>query len=143
MSEDDRPVVVNTGKGVTRQSMKSEVDINLIVGRFMKTGQLSHLERREKIFADVSDIGDYRECLERVQAVQDAFFKEVPAKIRERFGHNPARFLEFISDPRNADEMVAMGLRKKPDDVPAKPVDEVPGPGVQARGADGRFESPR
>lgn len=143
MSMDKRPVRVDTGEGSTRQSMKDEVDINKIVSRFMKTGQLSHLERREKLFADVSEIGDYRECLERVQSVQDAFFKEVPAKIRERFGHNPARFLEFISDPRNGDEMVKMGLRKKPEDGPAKPVDEVPGPGVQHRGADGRFESPK
>lgn len=140
---DKVPLRVDTGPGSTRQSMRDEVDINKIVGRFMKTGQLSHLERRSKLFADVSDIGDYRECLERVQTVKDAFFKEVPAKIRERFGHNPALFLDFIADPRNAEEMVTMGLRKKPDEVPAKPVDEVPGPGVQARGADGRFESPR
>lgn len=141
---DKRPTRVETGEGRTRQSMRDEVDINKIVGRFMKTGQLSHLERRSAIFADVSEIGDYRECLERVKSVQDAFFKEVPAKVRERFGHDPARFLEFISDPRNADEMVELGLRKKPEVAEAKkpPVDEVAGPGVQHRGVDGRFESP-
>lgn len=130
------------GPSRTRQSEKANCDINVIVSRFMKTGQVSHLQQRQRMYADVSEIGDYRKCLERVEYV-DRVFRTLPAKTRERFGHSPDNFLMFLQDGRNIDEAIALGI--VPDPEAAKPpvVDEVPGPGVQHRGADGRFESPK
>jgi phage internal scaffolding protein len=42
-------------------------------------------------------------------AAQDSFLA-LPAKIRSRFGNDPALFVEFASDEANKDEMKALGL---------------------------------
>ena len=39
-------------------------------------------------------------------------FEELPATIRKKFENDPAKFLDFVNDERNADEMVELGLRE-------------------------------
>lgn len=97
------------GKGRTRQSMKDECDINRILGRFKQSGMITHVAQRSPVYADVSDVTDYREAVERVERT-DEFFQGLPAKVRAKFGHDPVSFLDFMSDPGNEAEARDLGL---------------------------------
>lgn len=103
-----RPVIHCTEDKFTVQSARDECDINRIVARFEKSGILPTIDR-VGIFVDVSNVGDYREALERVETAREAFMR-LPAVARERFDNDPATFLDFMADPANEPEAVKLGL---------------------------------
>lgn len=93
---------------MARQSEAAECDINRIVAQFTKTGVLPQ-GFAEGVFSDVSEIGDYREAMERVR-LADREFMKLPPQVRAEFGNDPLAFVEFAVQPENRDQMVAMGL---------------------------------
>lgn len=112
---------------LTRQSMKDECDINIIMGRYLKTGVLSHVSRDNPVFADVSDLPDYRESVERVKSA-DALFNSLDAGVRAKFGNDTAAFLDAVMDPGREAELVALGVLKAaevPPEVVAKRSEDV------------------
>lgn len=111
-----RPDVVSDATGLdcsqdedmTKQEFKAEVDINTIVRRYNLTGELPQGVRMPE-YGDFSGISDYREAVTVVRQANEAF-AAMPAEIRERFGHDPAAFVEFCEQPENLEEARRMGL---------------------------------
>lgn len=104
-----------------RQSEAADCDINRIVAQFYRTGLLPE-GFTTGVFADVSEISDYRSALERMQLAQEEFMK-LPPQLRARFDNDPLSFVEFAANPANEAEMVAMGLleaRKPPEGAAAR-----------------------
>lgn len=93
--------------GKTDQSQARETDVNWIMERFAKTGVLP--QAKPGIFADVSSGMDFRDALHIVMHAEEQFMS-LDAQTRRRFDNEPAQFLDFVSDPKNAEEMVKMGL---------------------------------
>jgi len=109
-----------------KQYFKDECDINNILNRFEKTGILPDLIKQNPQYGDFSELPDYQQAIELVQKAQEQF-TSLSAKIRDRFENDPAKFLEFATDPKNIDEMVTLGLATKIEpDVPEEPVDPAP-----------------
>ncbi len=110
----------------TRQSEMDACDINKIVSRYRTTGVLP-ANKNAGIYADVSEMGDYRTAVDQVR-VADTLFMKLPAATRTKFNNDPATFLDFVSDEDNLDEMIEMGLVKKAaPEVPPVPIEEPPG----------------
>nr|WAE43295.1 MAG: internal scaffolding protein [Microviridae sp.] len=112
-------------KTLTQQHFAEDVDVNTIVARALKTGILGNpdsINAREAVFADVSAIGDYNVCLNRIIAAQSAFM-ELPVNIRTKFDNDPAKMLNFLNNPANFDACIEMGLLVKRE--PVKPVEPV------------------
>ncbi len=109
---------VGFDKSRTRQSEAKDADINNIVARYDRTGVLPTIGR-EGFYADVSQVGDYRDALERVRVADEAFM-QLPAKVRAKFDNDAAQFLDWTSDPGNREEMRELGL------IEADPADEPP-----------------
>lgn len=105
----------------TQQSMKDEADINVIVGRFLKTGMMPQGAVAPQ-YADYEGIFDYQTAQNALIAGREAFMK-IPAQIRERFHHSPQAFMEFCSKEENLEEMRKMGLA-----IPAKKTEDKPAP---------------
>jgi len=66
---------------------------------------------------------DYHEAL-NIVADAESMFEELPSTIRAQFENDPHKFLEFVQDPNNLDEMRELGLAKPPtlsDKEPDKP----------------------
>lgn len=97
------------GESLTKQALAYEADVNVIVARYIKTGDATAFNLSPGRFADVSDIGDYASCLANVEAARAAF-AELPAKVRDQFGNDPANLLEAASDPRRRSELEAAGI---------------------------------
>lgn len=114
---------------LVKQEFLEESDINVIIGRFVRGGGISYVNKVAPMFADVSNVGDYASCLRMVMEAEEAFMM-LPANLRARFGNDPAQVLAFLRDERNRDEAVALGLVVPPAPVvaavPASPV-VVPG----------------
>ena len=93
----------------TKQSFMDECDITKIISQYRRTGIVTHLNRAQAVFEDVSEMGDYRQALQQVEYAQ-TLFMELPSKVRARFDNDPAAFLDFVTDPANLEEVQEMGL---------------------------------
>lgn len=94
---------------LTHQCFKDDCDVNNIMARWVKDGLVAHVNQYQGRYEDVSSAEDYHTSLTRVIAAQDAF-DSLPATIRARFENDPGKFLDFVGDPSNVDEMDKLGL---------------------------------
>lgn len=110
---DCREVDPKTGEFVyvtrTKQADKDGCDINKILARYVKTGQLPDLIRKDARYGDFASVPGYQESLEIISKAQEQF-EALGARVRERFHNDPAEMLAFCSDPKNAKEMIELGL---------------------------------
>ena len=114
----------------TKQSFQAECDINGILARYEKTGLISHVKQNQPMYADLVGASDYHSSLNMVIQAQEAF-QALPSKIRERFENDPARFLAFMENPKNQDEMIELGLATRRSSLPSdgpRPTDSAVGP---------------
>lgn len=93
----------------TEQHHKERCDVNKIVSKYVRTGIIDHIKDRSGIYGDISGVEDFRGCLQKVQNVTNHFMS-LPAEIRDKFSNNPAKFLDYLKDPKNYDEIVELGL---------------------------------
>lgn len=105
-------------KGLTKQSDAKDCDINAIFKRFERTGQLPDAIFQNPLYGDFSNVPDYQEALHIVRKAEEQFAL-LDVTIRNRFDNDPAKFLGFVQDPKNIDEMDKMGLLK-PEAVKAR-----------------------
>lgn len=109
---------VNIYPSLTKQSDADAADINKILERYQRTGQLPDLIKAEPQYGDFSDVGSYQDAVQRVQLAHFQF-DNLDAHIRKRFQNDPAQFLAFASNPNNASELVKLGLATSK--APVKP----------------------
>lgn len=92
---------------LTIQSEKDESDINVIVGRFLKTGVAPQVIL-PPTFGDFTG-GDFHSSLNDLNEARRVF-EQIPAKIRRRFDNDPHKFVEFVLDKSNLKEMRELGI---------------------------------
>jgi phage internal scaffolding protein len=97
---------------LAQQHMADDADINTIVKRFGLTGQLPENVRLPE-YGDFTGINDYASAL-RALSEADENFLEIPAELRARFHNSPQRFLEFVENPTNLEELYSLGLAVRP-----------------------------
>ncbi|AXH78129.1 MAG: internal scaffolding protein [Microviridae sp.] len=108
-------------QGRTVQSAKDECDLNAIMKKYIKTGELPPGIGIGR-FGDFSDVTDYLEAQNTlIQARQQ--FDSLPSGVRERFRNDPAALLAFVNDRKNLDEARTLGLLK---DEPVKGAGALP-----------------
>jgi len=97
-----------TGPSRTKQQFAAECDINNIMRRYLKTGILDHVRDGAPQYLDATAL-EFQSAMELVAQAQ-TIFEELPSAIRARFENDPSRLLEFVHDPANIAESVAMGF---------------------------------
>lgn len=93
---------------LTKSYFADECDINRIMASWSVTG-LAPQTTKPPVYSDFSDIPDYQSALNAVIEAKQSFM-QLPSAIRERFGNNPAAYVDFCSNPDNLDELVKLGL---------------------------------
>lgn len=94
------------------KTVQSDVDgaeINKLVKRFGLTTDEMPDPAIWDHMGDFSDVVDLHTMMNRVVESRQAF-ESLPSTLREVFGNNPANLLEFLEDPRNAEDAARMGL---------------------------------
>jgi phage internal scaffolding protein len=125
-----------SGESLTQQHLKSEANINSILDKYRRTGHITVNRSRPRVsdsyFGDfvAPSVESYHEALNLVIEAQSSF-ADLPVSIRQSMDNDPARLIEFVSNPENYDKAVELGLipenkiAVKPSDKPTETQDEV------------------
>lgn len=97
----------------TQQSAKDECDLNLIVENARRGAGLP-VSGRTPMYGDFTGLPDYKQACLMVSKAQEMFMS-LDAFVRERFGNDPGRLLDFLADGKNREEAIKLGLVKAPD----------------------------
>jgi len=95
------------------QSHKDEVNINNIVKRhgmdlIAKTAAL------QQFTYDDNPNNDFQETMNAILKAEKSF-SSVPSEIRKQFDNNPAKFMDFIHNSDNQQQLIDWGLAKAPE----------------------------
>lgn len=106
----------------TDQSFAHECDVNNIMLKLAKTGELTHRARSAGVYADVSGLKDLQGAFKAVETARTAF-ETLPSGLRKMIDNDPSKLADFLNDPKNEEFLVQQGVfaRKEPDPVPAAP----------------------
>lgn len=111
---------------LTQQHFKDETDINVLLERFRITGQMPEGVKMPT-YGDFEGVADYHTAANAIAEAHESF-EMLPAQIRKRFSNDPAKFIDFCSNPDNRQEAERMGL------VPTKTAVDEPKPVAQPEG---------
>jgi len=131
------PVYARTGgPSRTKQSFAKETDLNYLMDRYKKTGQVPAVNNRQPQYGYAPAV-DFQEALELVQDAK-TMFSELPASVRQGFDNDPAKLLAFVEDPANGPEQyAAKGLTEAPaDETPPVYPTAAATPGEPYKGSD-------
>jgi len=105
-----RVYIVNEDPSMTDQSQHAQTDVNNIMAKYKKTGQITHLAKVQGNFADLSEIQDLHTSMTQVTLAQQTF-NALPAELRSRFQNSPVEMLNFLNNPQNDQEAIQLGLK--------------------------------
>ena len=108
---------LSTDPSLTQQQFRDEADINYIVRAYDTTGVYPSINpvdnSRVPMFGDFTGVPESAQEAYNFILDAKANFDHLPLEIRKRFNYDPGEFLAFVEDPRNADELVRLGLAVK------------------------------
>lgn len=135
-----RVITKHKGESMTEQSSAAACDIHKIMARYKKTGVMDHVNEYQGRYGDVEAVN----LQDALQTVIDAeeMFQTVPSHIRKHCENDPVKFLEFMQNPENKQQIEEFGLSAS-----HLPPDQPGSPGArttvnEARQDDARVDSP-
>lgn len=101
----------------TKQADAESADVNKIMERYVKTGQLNYWNQRQPHYGDNTLATSLQEALDLVADAMDAF-DQLPSKVRNAAHNEPVLFLEMMADPAGFQRLVDAGLAMEPKPAP-------------------------
>lgn len=95
------------GETLTEQHHKDACDINNILSGY--AGPLMNHVRQNGQYIDVPAVDDYHHAMNITLKAQQ-MFDDLPAAVRKEMDNDPAKFLDFVSNPENVERMGELGL---------------------------------
>lgn len=104
-------------RSMTKQEFTHELDLNVIMARFIVSDfdpSTLPISARKALQGDFTGAPEsYHEALNLVVNAKQSFMT-LDADLRARFDNDPQKFLDFVSDPENRDELIELGLAVTP-----------------------------
>lgn len=118
--------IIFEDESLTNQHFAKDADINHILKRMgvVDGGTLP----AELGVLDPFYYGDFTNAVDATLAMQNTIimkdkFMMLPADIRDRFNNDPVKLFAFVTNPKNVDEAVKLGLlARKPDPIVQDPL---------------------
>lgn len=108
-----------SGPSLTRQEFADECDVNALMARYEKTGQMIPSRNAgPPQYLDLTDVPDLHAAMNIMRDAEAAFMR-LPAVVRREFENDVTQFVEFAEDPENLDQMREWGLAKPAEPTPA------------------------
>lgn len=118
-----RVQTINNLPSQTQKQWKNDVDVNKIMARYKKTGQITHLRNAaEGAYLDLTEIPDLLTAKLQIQQAESTFL-QMPASLRQKFNNQPENLISYLSNPSNHEEAIHLGLMVKRDEPNPKPND--------------------
>ena len=106
---------INKDKTMTKQADFEKANIHCVLKKYQKTGLLPQ-RTVEPLQGTLPNVESYHDAMNVLTEAQQSF-DALPSDLRDKFENNPAKFLEFVTNADNLDEMVELGLAEKVIDV--------------------------
>lgn len=103
--------------GRTKQEFKDECDLNVLMKRYERTGALPSARVGQPQYVDCTVFTDFQTAMEIVRGAESSF-NALPSRVRREFDNDPRKFVEFATNPENADRMIELGLLDGREPVP-------------------------
>ena len=105
-----------TGESLTQQSHAQAADVRNIIKQYDRTGLIANVNKGIAQYGDYSEINEYAEYCNMVRQADESF-ATIPSNIRQQFNNDAGLFFEFVTNPKNKEKMIEMGLAKAPEIV--------------------------
>lgn len=125
----------------TDQSQFESTEINHMLELFRVTGQPPSAAVRPPTFDDFTVINDFTTARAAIIQAEQAFLQMDP-QLRAKLGNDPQRFIEYLADPKNKQELQERGYilpdkqsaptAPTPSPAPAGAPDPAPAPTPQS-----------
>lgn len=96
----------------TQQNFRDDCNINKMIARFKK-GETPLGNAIAPKYGDFSTHLDFHKMQNQIVEAKQQFMA-LPAKIRGRFSNSPEKLIQFLSDEKNLDEAIKLGIVEKP-----------------------------
>lgn len=103
--------VCTAEEGKTRQEDAASADVNKVLERAMRGAVELPGPITEQVFADVSQVTDFRDAMDRVTRANEAF-RQLPATVRREFDNDPALFLDAFQSEEGVRKLDELGVVK-------------------------------
>lgn len=97
------------GVSKAKGSEEPATNINNIMNKFKKTGQLTHISNTLMEYRDTTGATDLHAMMNIVADAQSEFMN-MPAHVRKACNHDVGNFIPFVDDPENLDQCIEWGL---------------------------------
>lgn len=87
---------------LAQQHFKDQCDINILFGKYLETGEMPQVMEGLS-YGNFEGIFDFQTAMNAVRTAEGTF-QQLPARIKNRFGNDPQKLLEFLNDPENREE---------------------------------------
>lgn len=106
-----RPLIMCTDEErKTKSEFADECDINLIMARYRKTGQLPVNAKAASLrYGDFSQVPDFMQMQDKILAAHE-LFEALPATVRKQFDNNPGEFIAAAHTKEGRELLVKFGL---------------------------------
>lgn len=92
----------------TNKDFAAEVDVNNIMDRFLRTGQLSHVSNEQLVYQDNTNIPDLQSAIHQVKSA-GKIWDNLSKKLKNKF-KSPDELYDYLSDPKNTKEALELGI---------------------------------
>lgn len=103
-----RPTIT-CGPSLTEQSHKESCSMQFILKKYAKTGVIEHTNQYQGQYMDLPGEMDLHQA-QNIIATANSMFETLPAVIRADFENDAGKFLAFMQEPDNKDQIEAYGL---------------------------------
>lgn len=97
------------GQGRTHPEHAAAADINHIVNRWRRTGEIEHVAHGEPFFLTGEEPASLQEALDTVALAEERFL-ELPSSVRNLCDNDPVVFLEMFQDQEGRQALEDAGL---------------------------------
>ena len=93
----------NENPSLTKQEFKDDCDPTLILKKYSQTGLIEHVNTYEPVYGDQTSL-TYHEAKQKTADAEN-MFADLPAKTRKIFDHDVGKFLDYVSEQRNIEDI--------------------------------------
>ena len=108
-----RVCTIPHGKSMTKQADRDRANIHNILKRYEKTGLLPQ-RTTSPIEGELPQVESFHQAMNILVTAQQSF-EALPSNVRQKFENDPAKFLEFVNDEKNKDQLIELGLAVAPE----------------------------
>ncbi|AXL14605.1 internal scaffolding protein [Microviridae sp.] len=99
----------SNSESLTEQCHKDEVKIQNIMRKASREGIVRHVSKYQGQYMDMVSAPDFYEAQIQLANAQ-SMFETVPAQIRAEFDNDPGKYIDFMQNPENRENIEKMGL---------------------------------